>query len=143
MVYEVPAVETSWILGAIGGVMIGLAAALLLLTRGRMAGISGILGHVIAPDTKERTWRVQFIISLLVVGVVASQIVPHTMVSSPRALPLVAIGGVLVGFGTRMSGGCTSGHGVCGLGRMSERSLVAVCTFIATGALTAWIVGGV
>lgn len=128
-------------LGGIGGVIIGLASALLLLTRGRMAGIVGILGHVLAPDTKDRMWRIQFVLSLLVVGFVASYVAPSTMTSSPRALPWIAVGGVLVGFGSRLSGGCTSGHGVCGLGRMSARSLVAVMTFMTTGAVTAYLAG--
>ena len=134
-------VQTSWILGLLGGVLLGISSALLLATHGRIAGISGIFGHVLHPDTADRAWRIAYVLGLCAAGVTASLAMPQAVTSSPRALPLVAVAGLLVGFGTRMGGGCTSGHGVCGLGRTSGRSLVAVMTFMATGALSAWLAG--
>jgi uncharacterized membrane protein YedE/YeeE len=134
---------SSWIAALLGGTMIGGAAALLLLTHGRVAGISGIVGSLLPPAaTGERAWRVAFLGGLLIAGVVAAIVAPASIGDSVRSLPLVIVAGLLVGFGTRLGSGCTSGHGVCGLSRLSSRSMVAVATFMTTGALTAWIAGG-
>ena len=135
------AVQTSWLLGLGGGLLIGAASALLLVTHGRIAGISGICGSLLQPDTTDRAWRLAFVLGLALAGITAVIIAPSAIGGSPRTLPMVAVAGVLVGFGTRMGSGCTSGHGVCGLSRRSRRSFVAVMTFMATGALTAWIAG--
>jgi uncharacterized membrane protein YedE/YeeE len=119
-----------------GGMLIGLAASLLLWMNGRIAGISGIVAGLWGP-ADERGWRAAFVLSLVAVGVIAAQVSPARVAFDlDRTLPLMALGGLLVGVGTRVGGGCTSGHGVCGNARLSPRSLVATITFIATGMLT-------
>jgi uncharacterized membrane protein YedE/YeeE len=133
---------TSWIFALAGGGLIGGAAALLFLTHGRIAGISGIVGSLLPPAATDRDWRLAFVAGLLVAGVVGARLVPAAVGASVRGLPLVVLAGLLVGFGTRMGSGCTSGHGVCGLSRWSSRSMVAVATFMVTGAIAAWL-GGV
>lgn len=134
---------TSWIFALAGGGLIGAAAALLFLTHGRVAGISGILGSLLPPVPSDRGWRAAFIVGLLAAGAVAAAVAPSAVGASVRSPTLVIIAGLLVGFGTRMGSGCTSGHGVCGLSRLSARSMIAVATFMTTGAITAWIAGGV
>jgi uncharacterized membrane protein YedE/YeeE len=133
---------TQWIFALAGGASIGGAAALLLLTHGRIAGISGIVGSLLPPAAKDRGWRLAFVAGMLLAGVVGAQLAPAAVGASVRGVPAVALAGLLVGFGTRMGSGCTSGHGVCGLSRWSSRSLVAVATFMTTGAIGASI-GGV
>lgn len=119
-----------------GGLLIGLSASLLLWMNGRVAGISGIVAGLWGP-VEERRWRAAFVVTLIAVGVIAAQLSPGRVAFSlDRSLPLMALGGLLVGVGTRVGGGCTSGHGVCGNARLSPRSLVATITFIATGMLT-------
>jgi uncharacterized protein len=136
------AMPSTWILALGGGAMIGAASALLLLTHGRIAGISGIVGSLLPPAAAhDRGWRVSFLAGLLVAGVVGSLVAPAAIGASVRSLPILAVAGLLVGFGTRLGSGCTSGHGVCGLSRWSVRSLVAVATFMATGAITASVAG--
>jgi uncharacterized protein len=126
--------------GVIGGALIGLAATLLLWTHGRIAGISGIAGELIAPGA-ERGWRASFIAGLVVAGVGYQAIAGPVFESLPTSsLPIVVAGGLLVGFGSRLGHGCTSGHGVCGLARGSQRSLVATVTFILAGVVTVWLV---
>ncbi len=116
-----------------GGALIGLAASLLLLAHGRVAGISGILGGILTRN-EAVAWRVAFLAGLAVGGLAIAATFPATMsMAGSRPLPLLLVSGVLVGFGTRLGAGCTSGHGVCGLSRRSPRSLVAVVTFMATG----------
>jgi hypothetical protein len=126
----------------IGGVLIGLSAVLFLLWHGRIAGISGILGGSLAqPKASDMGWRIAFLGGLLVGGIALSFLHPDgfavTVDRSPAAL---IVAGLLVGFGTQLGSGCTSGHGVCGIGRLSTRSIVATCTFMAAGAATAAIV---
>ncbi len=132
----------SWLLAAVGGVLIGGSAALLMLTQGRIAGISGILGGMLPPMAVDRDWRAAFLFGLLGAGIVAAVVAPQAVGASVRGTPMLVVAGLLVGIGTRLGSGCTSGHGVCGLARMSPRSLVSVVTFMATGALTAIIAGG-
>jgi hypothetical protein len=134
--------STSWLYASIGGVMIGAASALLLLIHGRIAGISGITGSLLQRSTSDRAWRLAFLGGLAAAGVVAALVHPQAIGASVRSLPVVIIAGLLVGFGTRLGSGCTSGHGVCGIARLSTRSLLAVATFMATGAITAMIAGG-
>lgn len=123
--------------------MIGIASALLFLTHGRIAGISGVVGSLLPPSTTpDRGWRIAFVGGLLAAGAVAAIVAPSAVGASVRSLPIVIVAGLLVGFGTRFGSGCTSGHGVCGLARFSARSLVAVVTFMTTGALAAWVAGG-
>jgi len=132
-----------------GGVLIGLAASLVLFAHGRVAGISGIYAGLWqrAPSTLERWFRVAFIAGLVGTGVLIglffpSALPPPTVASIARASPTTlrpVIAGLLVGVGTRIGSGCTSGHGVCGLSRLSVRSLVATCTFMVTGVATVWL----
>jgi len=122
--------------------MIGAASALLMFTHGRIAGISGITGSLLDARTRDRDWRLAFLGGLLAAGVVAGSIAPAAIGASVRSLPIIILAGLLVGYGTRLGSGCTSGHGVCGLARMSTRSLLAVATFMTTGVITAMIAGG-
>ena len=128
----------AYLLPLTGGILLGLSAIWLLLTLGRVAGISGIAwGSIAGP---ERGWRWLFLVGLLLGGLLT-----HTVIGQP--LPdestaptwLIAISGLLVGMGTRMGGGCTSGHGVCGLGRRSPRSLTATLTFMTLGIVTVFV----
>ena len=126
----------------IGGVMIGLAAVLLMLTHGRVMGVSGILGGLVMPLGKgDMVWRVMFIIGMLagpfVVIHLLGRPVEITSVAYGTALP---VAGFIVGLGTAIGSGCTSGHGICGLARLSPRSMVAVGTFMATGLATVFLV---
>jgi uncharacterized membrane protein YedE/YeeE len=125
----------------IGGILIGLAATLLLIGSGRVAGVSGILGGLLVPTDGDRRWRALFFLGLLGAGAVAAWVAPERIGESPRSLPMLALAGVLVGVGTRIGNGCTSGHGVCGLSRLSSRSLASTLTFIAVGMITAYLVG--
>jgi len=128
------AVFTPWSALA-GGVLIGLAASLFLLVNGRVAGISGLLSGLLTPARGDRSVRFAFLIGLFAAGVVAALVVPERLDASSRGLPVLATAGLLVGFGTRLGGGCTSGHGVCGISRGSLRSVVATVTFMATAVL--------
>jgi uncharacterized membrane protein YedE/YeeE len=123
-----------------GGALIGLAATILWVSLGRVAGVSGVWGEILAPATRDRGWRMAFVAGMVVAGVVAAMVSPSSITRSPAPLAVVALGGLLVGFGTRLGTGCTSGHGVCGLARFSRRSLIAVMTFMLTGGVTVAIV---
>jgi len=122
----------------VGGALIGLASAWLLALNGRIAGVSSILHGIFAPP--EAQWRAWFISGLLLAGLAWVGFLGPVPVRTSLPVGWVAAAGLLVGFGTRMGGGCTSGHGVCGLGRLSVRSLVAVVTFMATGMVAAFVV---
>ena len=127
--------------GLIGGALIGLASALLMLLAGRIAGISGIFGGLLAPAVGDRGWRVAFIAGLIAAPLIAALGgAPLPAPVMPASLTLVAIAGLLVGFGTRMGSGCTSGHGVCGIARLSGRSIVATVIFMAAAVATVAIV---
>jgi len=133
-----------WWFALAGGGLIGAAAALLFLTHGRIAGISGIFGSLLPPaPAHDRGWRIAFVAGLALAGAMAMIVAPHAIGGAVRSTPILVIAGLLVGFGSGMGSGCTSGHGVCGLGRGSARSLVAVLTFMGTGAITVWVAGGV
>lgn len=120
----------------VGGSLLGLSAGLLLLFNGRLAGVSGIVGGLIHPNRAGRGWRAAFLAGLLAGGGVLLALYPQAFPEvGSRSLGALAVAGVLVGFGARLGGGCTSGHGVCGVGRLSTRSIVATVTFILTGAL--------
>ena len=124
------------IAAAVGGALIGLSAALLMLLTGRIAGISGIMGGCLAPGSGEKGWRGTFIAGLILAPVVAGLAgfaVP--MPGMPANWLMIVAGGLLVGFGTRLGGGCTSGHGVCGIARLSPRSIAATCIFMATAGI--------
>jgi uncharacterized membrane protein YedE/YeeE len=128
------------IASAIGGVLIGLAAALLLAGNGRIAGISGILGGLLQGD-EGRGWRASFVIGMLLGGVGLMVLLPAALPGSAiDSLPMLAAAGLLVGFGTRMGGGCTSGHGICGISRLSTRSILATVMFMGTAIATVAVV---
>lgn len=128
----------------LGGALIGLSASLLLLANGRVAGISGVVGSLLAPTRGDIAWRVLFFGGLLTGGLLLAW--QHPMSFAPPAplsvgrVALLVAAGLLVGFGTRLGNGCTSGHGVCGVSRGSVRSLAATLTFMATGVLTVFLV---
>jgi uncharacterized membrane protein YedE/YeeE len=131
---------------AIGGALIGLSAALLMLLNGRIAGVTGIFAGLIEPQTSDRLWRATFVAGLIAAPLAAGAIgfaVP--LPQMPSNIVIIAVAGVLVGFGTRLSNGCTSGHGVCGIARLSPRSIVATVVFMAAAiivvALTRHVVG--
>jgi len=125
----------------LGGALIGLGAALVLLGIGRIAGVSGILGGILVPRSGDIAWRIAFMLGLVAGGVVMGLIDPALFaVTTGSSLLTVSAAGLLVGFGTRMGDGCTSGHGVCGLSRGSPRSLVATMTFMVTAGLTVFLV---
>lgn len=132
----------TWITAAIGGGIIGLASALLLAFNGRIAGISGITGGLISPTRGEVSWRLMFMIGLVGGGLLMAFMMPEAFTASPRSTFWVIAAGLLVGFGTRLGSGCTSGHGVCGLSRFSPRSLVATLTFIGAGMVTVALFNG-
>lgn len=130
------------IASTLGGVMIGLAAAIMLYANGRIAGISGIFRGVLQPKKGDFLWRALFIGGLVAGGGLMVALAPAELfqISIDRSFWAVAAAGLLVGFGTRLGNGCTSGHGVCGLSRFSARSLIATISFMATGAITVFIV---
>jgi uncharacterized membrane protein YedE/YeeE len=121
----------------IGGALIGLAAALLWWMLGRIAGVSNILGGVLIGLGDDSVWRIAFLAGLLLSGLGAMLLLPNAVHFELKAgAGQLLVAGLLVGFGTQMGGGCTSGHGVCGIGRLSSRSIVATLCFIGSGMLT-------
>lgn len=126
-----------------GGVLIGLAAGLMMVLLGRIAGISGILGGLLQGATwgsvRQWGWRAAFVGGLLAAPLLWQLFAPLPAMQMPSNPVVIIVAGLLVGFGTRMGSGCTSGHGVCGLSRLSLRSLAATLMFMATGALTVFI----
>lgn len=125
---------------SVGGILVGLAAALVLLLHGRIAGISGTLGRALDRDDGA-VFRRAFLIGLVVTGIAIARLAPSAIGAPIATTPMLAIAGLLVGIGTTLSNGCTSGHGVCGISRGSFRSLVAVGTFMVSGAIAVAIVG--
>ncbi len=122
-----------------GGVLIGLAACCLILFIGRIAGISGILGGLLRARSAEANWRIAFLAGLILAPSLYGLIAALPEIEITAGWPVLVPAGLLVGLGTRYGAGCTSGHGVCGLSRLSPRSLAAVCTFMTAGFLTVFI----
>jgi uncharacterized protein len=135
---------TPW-LSLAGGVVLGLAAAAFILLNGRVLGISGILGGLLPPKQGDTVWRLSFLLGMLAAPVAWTLLAPASMVDMARvaridaSIALVLVAGLLVGIGTRYGSGCTSGHGVCGLSRLSLRSLVATLTFMVAGFVTVFV----
>ncbi|MFC7289893.1 YeeE/YedE family protein [Herminiimonas glaciei] len=123
-----------------GGLLIGLAAALFILFNGKIAGISGILGGLLRPVKGDLLWRVAFLLGLMAAPLVFALFQPLPDATIDASNVTLVVAGLLVGLGTRYGAGCTSGHGVCGLSRLSLRSLVATLAFMAAGFLTVYIV---
>lgn len=125
----------------IGGLLIGVAVWILLLFCGRVAGISGILGGVLSRTATDKSWRVAFLVGILISPIIYQLITPLPESEIAASQPVLIIAGLLVGIGTRYASGCTSGHGVCGLSRLSLRSLVATITFMVVAFITVWLMG--
>lgn len=123
-----------------GGTLIGVAAALLLIANGRIAGISGIVGGLLRKPSADTPWRALFVAGLLSGGLVVQLMRPSAIGPAVVGYPMLIAAGLLVGFGTQLGSGCTSGHGVCGIGRLSPRSMVATVTFMLAGAATTFLV---
>jgi uncharacterized protein len=122
-----------------GGVLIGIAAAMLVLLNGRIAGISGILGGLLAPRRADMAWRVAFVAGLIAAPLLVGLLGQNPTPRIDAGFGTLVIAGLLVGVGTSYGSGCTSGHGVCGLSRLSPRSLVATAAFMLAGVLTVYI----
>ncbi|WP_374568786.1 YeeE/YedE family protein [Ideonella sp.] len=123
-----------------GGVLIGIAVAMFILLNGRIAGVSGVLGGLLSPSRGDIAWRLAFIGGLVAAPLLYQALTGPLTVSIDAGFGTLAVGGFLVGIGTRYGSGCTSGHGVCGLARLSPRSLVATLTFMAVGFATVFVV---
>ena len=130
-----------------GGMLIGLSVSVMLLFSGKIAGISGIVGGILSPAQNDTQWRLVFLGGLLVGGLMVGFFSADLFaidnvfaIEIERSWPALILAGLLVGFGSHFGSGCTSGHGVCGISRLSPRSLVATMTFISTGALAVYIV---
>jgi uncharacterized membrane protein YedE/YeeE len=120
----------------VGGILLGIASAMFLLLNGRILGISGIVGGLLAPRMGDIGWRLAFLLGMGAAPFVFAAVMPPELLPVVRidaSEPVIALAGVLVGIGTRYGSGCTSGHGVCGLSRLSPRSLVATLSFMAAG----------
>lgn len=127
--------------GFVGGALIGLSAALFVLINGKVAGISGILGGTLSAARDDVTWRLAFVAGLIAGPLlVAAVLGSMPAVSLQASWPMLIAAGLLVGFGTRLGGGCTSGHGVCGMARLSPRSVTATVVFFATAVTTVFVV---
>lgn len=127
-------------LSLIGGAFLGLSATMLLMINGKVAGISGVVNGILSPKRNDLFWRLLFLIGM-VAGGALSVIVIGVEIPSTESIPtsVLVIAGLLVGFGTRLGNGCTSGHGICGVGRLSLRSIVATAIFMVVAALTVYI----
>ncbi len=124
----------------LGGLFIGLAASLLWVMNGRIAGISGIIGNLASAPARDIGWRVAFLLGLILAPMVYAAAVVPPGIRIDASIPEIIAGGLLVGFGTRLGGGCTSGHGVCGIARLSPRSIVATIVFMASGMITVYAI---
>ena len=123
-----------------GGLLIGVAAALLVLVTGRVAGVSGTVGGLLRPSTRDAAWRVAFVAGMVASPLVYALVAPLPAMRINASYPTLVIAGLLVGVGTRYAAGCTSGHGVCGVSRLSPRSLVATLAFMLAGFVTVFLV---
>lgn len=132
--------EVTPLASLIGGIMIGVATSMLILLNGRVTGISGILGDLLNPKNNDTHWRLAFLSGLIVSPIIYRAFHPLPSVSINAGSMTLIIAGLLVGLGTRYGSGCTSGHGVCGIARLSPRSIAATLIFMLTGVLTVLLV---
>ncbi len=130
--------NVSFVNGLIGGMLIGVAAVVMYWFNGRIMGVSGIVSRVLNKPNQDYWWRLAFIFGLILGGFVYQMKYPVIVVINASGVNLI-IAGLLVGFGTVIGNGCTSGHGICGVARLSKRSIVATVVFMAAGILTVWI----
>jgi len=132
--------NVTWLEALLGGGLIGLASAFLLLANGKIAGISGIIGGFVASKKSDVLWRLMFLLGLVIGGFIITMVFrDNTIIASAPTYPRAIVAGLIVGIGTALGSGCTSGHGVCGISRFSKRSIVATVTFILTGFVTLWL----
>jgi uncharacterized membrane protein YedE/YeeE len=127
----------------LGGILLGIAAGALFLNSGRILGVTGILEGLLTPKSEDSPWRFAFLLGMLTAPLIAKLILPADLLHIPRieaSWVMVVVAGLLVGFGTRWGAGCTSGHGICGLSRLSVRSLIATLSFMSTGFATVFVI---
>ncbi|MDA0110305.1 hypothetical protein C9980_18955 [Vibrio mediterranei] len=122
-----------------GGMLLGVSAILLLHFNGKIAGISGIVGRLFEPKTIDKNWRLLFVIGMIAGGVLSAKALNAPIAEMVVPDYLIVIAGLLVGIGTKIGNGCTSGHGICGMGRLSKRSIVATMTFMGSAMITAYV----
>jgi len=125
-----------------GGIILGVASAIFILINGRVLGISGILGGLMPPKVGDTSWRIAFMLGLFAAPTVFHAVMPAQYITAPRIDAtdmMVIVAGLLVGIGTRYASGCTSGHGVCGLSRLSPRSLLATASFMSAGFVMVYV----
>ena len=134
---------SDWAPGLAGGALIGLGAAFLLWSVGRIAGISGIASGALEGARGDRAWRIAFLAGMMIAGAVALHYLPAPPREQTGPTALLIAAGLLVGFGTRLGNGCTSGHGVCGLARLSKRSLTAVAVFVVSAIAATFVMSHV
>lgn len=123
-----------------GGVIIGLAVTILILFNGRIAGISGILSGILQPKQADTGWKLAFLVGILIAPLIFSNLFFVPSIDIVASIPVLIIAGLLVGYGTRLGSGCTSGHGICGMARLSKRSFVSVAVFMLTAFATVAII---
>ncbi|MCZ2368767.1 YeeE/YedE family protein [Vibrio diabolicus] len=123
-----------------GGLLLGISATILLLVNGKIAGISGIMNGIMSPKKGDYSWRLLFAVGMIAGGLISVLMLGVAVPSTANlSLGMVIAAGLLVGIGTRLGNGCTSGHGICGMGRLSKRSIVATCVFMAVAGLTIFV----
>ncbi len=123
-----------------GGILLGISATILLLVNGKIAGISGIMNGIMSPKKGDYSWRLLFAVGMIAGGLISVLMLGVAAPSTANlSLGMVIAAGLLVGIGTRLGNGCTSGHGICGMGRLSKRSIVATCVFMAFAGLTVFV----
>ncbi|HGS5087206.1 TPA: YeeE/YedE family protein [Vibrio parahaemolyticus] len=123
-----------------GGILLGISATILLLVNGKIAGISGIMNGIMSPKKGDYSWRLLFAVGMIAGGLISILMLGVAVPSTANlSLGMVIATGLLVGIGTRLGNGCTSGHGICGMGRLSKRSIVATCVFMAVAGLTVFV----
>ena len=133
---------TPW-LSLSGGVLLGVASALFILLHGRILGISRIVGEFILPKAGDIAWRIAFLLGIFSAPWIFGILAPAEIITAPRidaSYGMIVLAGLMVGLGTRYASGCTSGHGVCGLSRLSLRSLVATLSFMTAGFVTVYVI---
>ncbi|EJG2018524.1 YeeE/YedE family protein [Vibrio parahaemolyticus] len=123
-----------------GGILLGISATILLLVNGKIAGISGIMNGIMSPKKGDYSWRLLFAVGMIAGGLISVLMLGVAVpITANLSLGMVIAAGLLVGIGTRLGNGCTSGHGICGMGRLSKRSIVATCVFMAVAGLTVFV----